>query len=105
VILWLQSGGLTCESENITILIVLPRPKSKHSGGIVEHATLGELKVEVGSPIGGPLFSSSVHKCHVGDIIVLEGDERLLVREGTGLHGICMFCVMHRKVPKSTAKV
>ncbi|KAK4170669.1 hypothetical protein QBC36DRAFT_127657 [Triangularia setosa] len=91
-ILWLKYGGLECPSGKIVILIIVPRPR--HRGEIVEGAEAATSGV-VKSPIGGGLSVSSVLECHVGDIIVLEGNEQLLVRD-RDIRGICMFCVMHR---------
>jgi len=115
-IIWLQGGSLSAREDRISIFIVVRRPRSRGNGGsdqAAEVITTGETpsvcqeppsKVKTKSPISGPLFAESPFECQVGDVIILEGGEQLIVRPqdkgDTGPRGICMLAVLHRTTPK-----
>ena len=84
----------------VTILVVLPRPIPGHSGEGAEEAE-GKTMGVIGTPIAKGLFVKSLFECQVGDIIVLEENEQISVREGTQHRGISMFCLIHKVVPKT----
>ena len=64
----------------------------RQSGGVIEDAE-GLITGEIGC---GPL-TLSPFKCHVGDIVILEGKEQLVVKGGKD---ISAFCVLHLKKDK-----
>ncbi|KAK3385775.1 hypothetical protein B0H63DRAFT_473576 [Podospora didyma] len=112
-VLWLQGGGITCPSDMVSILVFVQRPTPKHSGGAVVEVTGGgeglaarqepPFMGEVRTPITDPLFCSSMFECQVGDILLLEGGEKLVARRGIEPCDVCMFCVMHRTTPRKGA--
>lgn len=112
-IVWLQSGGLSARVDRISIFVVLQAPKSGGSEvDCVTGAVDGEAfaapqspspKVFIRSPIGGSLFVKSTLDCQVGDIVVLEGGETILMRpkeDATGGEGICMLSTLHLTSPQ-----
>ncbi|KAJ0128659.1 Uncharacterized protein HZ326_28243 [Fusarium oxysporum f. sp. albedinis] len=110
-ILLLQSGDVQLQDDRISVVIFIPRPKSTQDkeGTVVadEEITmrtksLGSQKfsVSIQSPIGGPVFARSSNEFEVGDIVILEGGERLSWRDNGGLpernKDVCMLCALHQ---------
>jgi len=79
-ILWLQGGGLLARQDRIAILIVIRQPRLRDEAA--EVTTAPPSRGLVTSPIAtaGPLFVESPFECQVGDTIILEGGEKILVR-------------------------
>lgn len=110
-IVWLKGGGVRTQKDRISIIIIIRRPQPQTTGGdgtaevICETSVLrheptfkGVIKSPMGA-VGSPLAESRF-ECQVGDVIILEGAEQLLVRppvEGdTGPRDICMVLILHQ---------
>ena len=107
-IVWLKDDGVSAGKDRVSIFIVVPRPKPRGNGGSDETPTALQeppSKGVIKSPMGaaGPPFTHSLFECQVGDIIILEGGEQLLVRpqrEGyTGPRDVCMLLVLRHTSP------
>ncbi len=79
----------------ISIFVFVRRPIPRQSSAVIEDAE-GSITGEIRSPKDDP----SVFECQVGDIVILDGEEQLVVREGKD-RDISAFCVMHRKKDKT----
>lgn len=110
-IIWLCGDGVGTRDDRISIAIIIRRPKSKVNGGGAAAEVIGNTsavrheptsKGVVRSPMGavGPPFVESPFECQVGDVVILEGADQLLVRpqlEGNkGPRDICMVLILHQ---------
>lgn len=118
-IIWLQGDGVATREDRISISIIIQRPKARGNGGSDEAAEVTRetsaarqeptSKGVVRSPMvaAGPPFVESPFECQVGDVVILEGAEQLLVRaqqEGdTGPRDICMVLVLYQTILKEDA--
>ncbi|KAK3332662.1 hypothetical protein B0T19DRAFT_416221 [Cercophora scortea] len=111
-VVWFKSGGMTCGNDMVVMLIVVPRPK--RSGGVEKDVegifgtTAAEQEVLstgiIKSPVGGPIFVDSPFECQVGDMIILEEGEQILVKETTGPGNpkdFCVLCAVHSTTKKN----
>jgi hypothetical protein len=100
----------------VLMLIVVPRPKrsdgveKKDVEGISGTTTTGQEPLSTGtikSPIGGPILIDSPFECQVGNIIIIEEGEQILVKETTGPQGnpkdFCVLYAVHNTIPKGGA--
>lgn len=111
-ILSLQDGGMSVEDHTISICTVIPRPKRRESvfnnsdsarSNAASNSTLlrEELpaKGAIRSPIAKSQFVTSLFECQVGDIVILEEGEIILVQDAekgdTVGRDICMLTALH----------
>lgn len=113
-IVWLQGGGLSTGHDLVSISMIIPRPKprSPHQGEQLAIANVNVTEREeisctgvIKSPIGGSLFVESRFACCVGDVILLEGGEKLLVSlpvdsDIGARRDICILVTSHLRSPK-----
>jgi hypothetical protein len=106
---------MACGNGMVVMLIVVPRPK--RSDGVEKKdvegtpgTTAEEQPLSTGtikSPIGSPILIDSPFECQVGDIIIIEEGEQILVKETTGPQGnlkvFCVLCAVHSTTPKGGA--
>lgn len=96
-IIWIQSGGVLTKKDRLLFFVVLRRP-IRHA-----EATANKPREEPPSeciierPIAENQFVESSFKCQVGDIVVLEGEERLRTREEGDIDhcDLCMIATLH----------
>ncbi|KAK3690249.1 hypothetical protein B0T22DRAFT_441661 [Podospora appendiculata] len=114
-VVWFKSGGMTCGNGMVVMLIVVPRPK--RSGGVEEKdvegisgTTAAEQELlstgMIKSPVGGPILIDSPFECQVGDMIILEEGEQILVKEITGPGNpkdFCVLCAVHSTIKENEA--
>jgi hypothetical protein len=98
----------------VAILIFLRRPRPRGSGGIAQdgQATAtadvtvpGEPLSEgiIRSPVAGPVTTDSGFQCQVGEMIFLEAEEQLHVREDKRPCDICICVILHCTKKRDTA--
>ncbi|KPA37225.1 hypothetical protein FLAG1_09974 [Fusarium langsethiae] len=112
-ILWLQSGDVRTQHDRVSIMIFIPRPKAVEQNeeiAVTDEGTIAKtisavpqeppFRISIQSPVSEPVFAASLVECEVGDVVVLEGGERLSVRgnERDTLmpSDVCMLCALHR---------
>lgn len=115
-ILWLRGGAISAKEEQISIFVVLPRPKSRASGQdrfgesaqsqepqsvASQESVSSQESPSVGvieRSIGPGQFVSSSFRCQVGDVIVLEGGGRLWLRKKGDIEprDICLLALLYR---------
>lgn len=97
-IIWIREGGVSAKIGRISFFIVLHRPKHR------EVETEGYMPREeppsegiIDRPIAEDQFVQSTFTCQVGDIIILEGGERLRSREESdgNPHDLCLLATLH----------
>ncbi|KAL7928820.1 hypothetical protein V8C35DRAFT_222385 [Trichoderma chlorosporum] len=98
-IIWLQDGIWSAKESQTCFLIVLKRPKSKDVEVVNSTALQNPLSYgTIERPIGQGSYVQSTFQCQVGDVIILEGGERLRVRkEGhVETHSVCLLATLHQ---------
>src|ERR1051325_6996231 len=85
-ILWVQGGGVKCESGSVVLLVFVRRPRRRDDGGVIEdtQGTTAGITVSKEPLSRGTLKSptaESSFECQVGDMIVLEEGEQISVRK------------------------
>ncbi|PCD25807.1 hypothetical protein AU210_012243 [Fusarium oxysporum f. sp. radicis-cucumerinum] len=84
-ILLLQSGDVQLQDDRISVVIFIPRPKSTQDK---EGTVVADEEITMRT------------KSLVGDIVILEGGERLSWRDNGGLpernKDVCMLCALHQ---------
>lgn len=105
-ILWVGVGAMlgTLQNDRLSFFTVLRRPLRRSSPYYVDVNTPREESLFRGiidRPIAENQFVQSTFECQVGDIIVLEGGERLRARaEGdVNSRGLCMLVTLYQTVP------
>ncbi|KAL6868030.1 hypothetical protein J3F83DRAFT_88710 [Trichoderma novae-zelandiae] len=100
-IMWLQGGSLSIKENRVSFFTFLPQPKSRGTGEVTNSAAEQEPRFEgiIERPIAQGQFVYSSVRCRVGDVIILEGQERLLLHKegeaGPPRRGICLLaCVL-----------
>lgn len=96
-IIWLQSGGVFNKKDRLSFFVLLQRP-IRHT-----EATANRAREEPPSeciierPIADNRFVESSLQLQVGDIIVLEGEERLRTRDQGEIDhcDLCMISTLH----------
>lgn len=104
-IICLQGGGVAAGRDRISVLIVLPKPRTTDQSAEASaekrsaHGPLFHGTMKSPAAVGGPHFVESRFDCQVGDIIILEAEEQILVdSEGRGDlrdHNISMLGILH----------
>lgn len=99
-IIWIQGGAISTRNDRLSFFTVLRRPKHGSFEGIQMGMAQEELPAEgiIDRPIAENQFVQSSFKCQVGDIIVLEGGERIRVRNDGGSYGrdFCVLATLNR---------
>ena len=87
------------------VFIFIPRPKSDGAEGL-EGVSETTAKLSTGMiriPICDRSYVESPFECQVGDIIILEEGEQMLVRRMIESHGnpkdFCVLCAVHSTLP------
>lgn len=100
-ILWMQGGGVLSKKDRLSFLVVLRRPKHRYVSHVEVASYLPEEEPHcegiIERPVADSQFVQSTFRCEVGDIIVLEGEERLRCRkEGDAdPRDLCMLTTLH----------
>lgn len=98
-IIWIRAGAMSTKQNRVMFLIVLRRPRHRNIEHTQESGAQEETPAEgiIERPIAENQFVQSTFKCQVGDIIVLEGGERIRARkEGdVGPPDFCLLATMH----------
>lgn len=101
-ILWLQGGGVSARKDRASIFIFLRRPRHRETahGGDVTAPLAEEPPTEgiIERPVADGQFVQTLFKCQVGEILVLEGGERLRARKPGDVEprDICMLTKLLR---------
>ncbi|KAL7928118.1 hypothetical protein V8C35DRAFT_318870 [Trichoderma chlorosporum] len=97
-IIWLRGGDILAKENHISFLTVLQRPKSKgaevHQTSVQEPPSSGIIE----RPIGEECYVHSSFRCQVGDVIILEGGERLRLRMEADIEprSVCLLAILHQ---------
>ncbi|KAL6695132.1 hypothetical protein J3F84DRAFT_376183 [Trichoderma pleuroticola] len=91
-LLWLQSGGISTREDRLTFTVILPRPR-----GVNDETPEPLSKGFIERPIGQGQFVRSSFQCRVGDIIILEGGERIWVPREDNIEP-CGVCLLYQSV-------
>ncbi|KAL7783404.1 hypothetical protein V8C37DRAFT_397291 [Trichoderma ceciliae] len=98
-IIWLQNGTWSVTENQTCFLIVLKRPESKgadvvYSTPVQEPPSYGIIE----RPIGHGPYVQSSFQCQVGDVIILEGGERLRIRKEGDVEprSVCFLATLHQ---------
>jgi hypothetical protein len=96
-IIWIREGGVSAKIGRISFFIVLHRPKHRQvePEGYMPQEPPSEGIID--RPIAENQFVQSTFKCQVGDIIILEGGERLRSREEGDVshYDLCLLATLH----------
>lgn len=98
-ILWLQGGGILTKEDRLSFFIIIPRPKGRGVNLELIDSTLEPLsKGIIERPIGQGQFVRSSFECQVGDIIILEGGERLWIPRESNIEprGVCLLTTLYQ---------
>ncbi|KAL7917290.1 hypothetical protein ACQKWADRAFT_307141 [Trichoderma austrokoningii] len=121
-ILWFRGGAISAKEEQISIFIILPRPKSRgesaqsqepqsmaNQEAVASQEALASQEAVASQeppsmcvierPISPGQFVSSSLKCQVGDVIILEGGERLWLRKKGDVElrrDICLLALLYQ---------
>jgi hypothetical protein len=98
-IIWLQAGGVSSKTNRLSFFTVLPRPDNSYVEARIPRAQ-SVVRGIIDRPIAENHFVQSAFGCEIGDIIVLEGGERLMARQdgGLGTTDICMLAILYQTV-------
>ncbi|KAL7940741.1 hypothetical protein V8C42DRAFT_336647 [Trichoderma barbatum] len=98
-VIWLQGGAILSQEDRISSLIILPRPKSRDVDPVATDSAQVQEPLSRGlieRPIAEGQFVQSSFQCRVGDIIILEGGERLQVHTEANVEprGVCFLTIL-----------
>ena len=110
-LLWLRGGGVSARQERVSVFTFIRRPI--HRAGAAEEGpqlpSMGKVPTEeppfygkIDHPIANGMFVESSFTCRVGEVVILEGGERLRTRNhGDVQHrDLCMLTNLHRTIPQ-----
>ncbi|KAL7942205.1 hypothetical protein V8C42DRAFT_160966 [Trichoderma barbatum] len=97
--IWLQGGAITLREDRISVLIILRRPKSRGADPKAVESVPSQEPLSKGiieRPICHQQFVRSSFQCQVGDVIVLEGGERLRARPEVDVQrDVCLLATLY----------
>jgi hypothetical protein len=103
-VLWLQGGGLSSQPDRITLFTFIRRPKGAATA--IDEEQLDEEPLFEGiiaRPIANGLWVQSSFACRLGEILILEGSEKVILpTDDARYRDICMLTNLHRTIPKRT---
>lgn len=110
-LLWLRGGAISAKEEQISIFVILSRPKSRgefaqsqEPQSVASQEAMASQEPPsicvIERPISPGQFVSSSLRCQVGDVIILEGGERLWLRKRGGdiepRRDICLLALLYQ---------
>lgn len=96
-IIWLQSGGVFNKKNRLSVFVLLQRPIRHTEAGADTAWEEPPSECIIERPIAENRFVESSFQFQVGDIIVLEGEERLRTRDQGEIEhcDLCMISTLH----------
>lgn len=96
-IIWLQSGGVFNKKNRLSFFVLLQRPIRHTEAGANKAWEEPSSECIIERPIADNRFVESSFQFQVGDIIVLEGEERLRTRDQGEIDNcdLCMMSTLH----------
>lgn len=96
-IIWLQNGGVLNKKDRLSFFVLLQRPISYTEATANKAWEEPPSECIIERPIAADLFVESSFKFQVGDIVVLEGGERLRTRDQGEIDhcDLCMISTLH----------
>lgn len=96
-IIWLQSGGVFNKKNRLSFFVLLQRPIRHGEAGANKAWEEPPSECIIERPIADDRFVESSFQFQVGDIIVLEGEERLRTRDQGEIDhcDLCMISTLH----------